>query len=243
MNWRTVTILLVIANLFFWAWNSWIAQPEIVGLEDHRINRVPQLSIVGSEELEKQRLNNLTSSLEESVSAGINTDLVPAAARTRLSSRSFRLVCRRIGNYSKEEHAIAAEKYFIDEGINVVRKVGQEKVWLGHWVYLPKYPSREAASQVVQALRAKGDKDNFIEIVPPYVNTISLGLFKQRSGAESRSSQIQALGYPTRIGVKEGEEQVFWLEIEGESNREIPMDRLVPQSAAVQRVKIRECIG
>jgi len=240
MNWRTITILLILANLYYWGWNAWISQPEIAGLEDHRIEKVPQLDLVSPQELEKQRIKNLNSSLATNVD-DIDTDLVTSAVSTSLETGSQRLVCKRIGSFDKEDDAIAAEEWFIDKKLKTERKVGQEKVWLGHWVYLPKYPTRDAAVKVAEALREKGVKDLFIEIVTPYKNSISLGLFKQRGGAEKRSKQIQELGYQTRIGAKESDRQVFWVDVEVETNREIPIDLLIPASDQVQRIKIREC--
>ena len=239
MNWRTISLLLILANLFYWAWTAWIVQPDIVGLEDHRIESVPKLALISSAELEAQKAN---SSAYVAKSAEISPGSVPTGVSASLSTGAdpAGLICQRIGSFIDDQVATAAAQWLRQEGIQAVKKAGKETV-LGYWVYLSKYPVRDAAVQVVEALREKGVDDLFIETAPPYTNSVSLGLYLQRSGAERRAKQIQTLGYPTRIGNKETEQQVFWVDIQVESGREIPLNRLQAPVGQVQRLKIKAC--
>ena len=239
MNWRTVSLLLILANLFYWAWTAWIVQPDIVGLEDHRIESVSKLVLVSKAELEAQKANK---NAYVAKPAEISPESVPTGVSTALTTdtESSGLICQRIGSFFDDQVATAAAQWLRQEGIDAEKKSGSEKI-LGYWVYLPKYPVRDAAVQVVEALREKGVDDLFIEIAAPYTNSISLGLYLQRSGAERRARQIQSLGYPTRIGNKETEQQVFWVDIQVESGREIPLNRLQAPGGQVQRLKIKSC--
>ncbi len=239
MNWRTVSLLLILANLFYWAWAAYIVQPDIVGLEDHRIESVPKLVLISADELEAQKAN---SNAFVTKSAEISPESVPTGVSASLSTGNepSSLICQRIGSFIDDQVATAAAQWLRQEGIEAQKKTGEETI-LGYWVYLPKYPVRDAAVKVVEALREKGVDDLFIETAAPFANSVSLGLYLQRSGAQRRSRQIKALGYPTRIGNKETNQQVFWVDIQVESGREIPLNQLQAPVGQVQRLKIKAC--
>ena len=239
MNWRTVSLLLVLTNLFYWAWSAWIVQPSIVGLEDHRIESVPQLVMISVAEQEAQKAN---SNANVAKPAEISPESVPTGVSANLSvgTEAAGLICQRIGSFFDVQVATAAAQWLRQEGIEAQKQSGKESI-LGYWVYLPKYPVRDAAVQVVEALREKGVDDLFIETAAPHANSVSLGLYLQRSGAERRARQIQSLGYPSRIGNKETEQQVFWVDIQVESGREIPLNQLQAPVGQVQRLKIKGC--
>ena len=239
MNWRTISLLLILANLFYWAWSTWIVQPDIVGLEDHRIESVPKLVLISEAELEAQKAN-INAYVVKPVE--INPESVPdgVSASLSLEGESSELICQRIGSFLEDQVASAAAQWLRQEGIAAEKVSGSEKV-LGYRVYLPKYPVRDAAISVVEALRKKGVDDLYIETEAPHANSVSLGLYLQRSGAERRARQIQSLGYPTRIGNKETEQQVFWVDIQVESGREIPLNQLQAPVGQVQRLKINSC--
>ena len=239
MNWRTISLLLILANLFYWAWSTWIVQPDIVGLEDHRIESVPKLVLISEAELEAQKAN-INAYVVKPVE--INPESVPdgVSASLSLEGESSELICQRIGSFLEDQVASAAAQWLRQEGIAAEKVSGSETV-LGYRVYLPKYPVRDAAVSVVEALRKKGVDDLYIETEAPNTNSVSLGLYLQRSGAERRARQIQSLGYPTRIGNKETEQQVFWVDIQVESGREIPLNQLQAPVGQVQRLKIKSC--
>jgi len=238
MNWRTIGLLLILANLFYWAWNAFITQPDIEGVQNHHIKNVPQLLLISQAELDQQKAN---SSAYVAKAAEISPSSVPSGVSASLSGgESSALICQRIGSFFDDQVATAAAQWLQQEGIAAEKKSGTETT-TGYWVYLPKYPVRDAAVKVVEALRKKGIDDLFIETAAPFANSVSLGLYLQRSGAERRARQIQSLGYPTRIGSKDTEQRVFWVDIQVESGREIPLNRLRSPTGQVQRLKIKSC--
>lgn len=254
MNFRTLTLLLILVNLLYWAWYSWIEQPVIVGMEDHQISDVPLLELATNSNLASSSAvkagstatNRSASGQQQLDTATTNLasgDLLPSnSSANGTQSAQAPLVCKRIGAFVNEIDAVEAATWFEGEGIQTQKKIGMDTVWQGYWVYLPKYPNREAAEQVVMALREKGVKDMFIEIVQPNINAVSLGLYRQRSGAESRLRQIQAQGYAARIGNKEREQAVFWLETQIEAAREIPLQRLSAPDGQVSRIEVQDCL-
>jgi hypothetical protein len=54
--------------------------------------------------------------------------------------------------------------------------------------------------------------------------------------------QIQAQGYAARIGNKEREQAVFWLETQIEAAREIPLQRLSAPDGQVSRIEVKDCL-
>ncbi|NNC97656.1 MAG: SPOR domain-containing protein [Gammaproteobacteria bacterium] len=247
MNWRNLTLLLILANLLYYSWTSWIVQPEIVGVNNQSLSGVPLLELrTGPEsELGSGALTALTNPDLEIESGGLVDPSLPVTVDIDsgeiIEPEAPSEVCRQLGAFLTEQDADTAASWFVSQGFPSNKKIELENVWQGYWVYLPKYPNRDAAIQVVEALRAKGIKDMFIEIASPHRNAVSLGLYRQRSGAETRARQIQAQGYAARIGNKEREQAVFWLEMQSAPDREIPIEGLATPSGQVRRIEIKTC--
>jgi hypothetical protein len=236
MNWRTLAIFLILANLLYWAWSTWIVQPEIMGLEDHGIADIPELELV----IRKETKAPPVKQSQQRSDPIIPTPGLSNSASSTLSSGS-NTVCKKIGPFINEYDAVEAATWLETEGIKSEKKLGLDMIWLGYWVYLPRYAEREKAVEVVTDLRAGGIKDMFIEIAPPNRNAVSLGLYRNRSGAEIRSRQIKAKGYPARITNKEREQAVYWLETQVGPDRDIPLDELEAPMGQVSRVVIKDC--
>lgn len=64
----------------------------------------------------------------------------------------------------------------------------------GWWVYLPALPSRDRALEVARSLSDHGVRDYYVVTAGDRQNTISLGLFHNRSNAERRQTRILGLG-------------------------------------------------
>jgi len=286
MNWRSLALLLILANFLYWAWQAWVVQPEIVGLEDHGISSasllelVPQNGVASTQTHEVELSTGLSgASVELSLPTNVptqeqnkpkattdkpssvveskpsqaavsptasaatseNTKNQTATTAEVSASTSGQKVCRSIGVFTSEKEVDEAAVWLRDKGIQGKKKSKEDTVWLGYWVYLPKYSSREAAAKVVTELKAKKIKDIFIESKPPNRNVISLGLYKQRKGAETRLKQIVGEDYPAKIGKKERKQTVFWLEAQVGANQVIPIQNLPSPGGQVRRIEVKAC--
>lgn len=82
----------------------------------------------------------------------------------------------------------------------------------GWWVYLPTYPTREAALEAARQLSERGVKDYYVISAGDQQNTISLGLFRELSGAERRQAELQSQGLATQVGERTDVAPAYWID-------------------------------
>ncbi len=82
----------------------------------------------------------------------------------------------------------------------------------GYWVYLPAAPDREGALDAARRLADKGIHDYYVVTAGDSQNTISLGLFNDRSNAEKRLAQLQALDFAAKVEQRIDTESAYWID-------------------------------
>ncbi|HEX5961842.1 MAG TPA: SPOR domain-containing protein [Rhodanobacteraceae bacterium] len=82
----------------------------------------------------------------------------------------------------------------------------------GYWVYLPATATREAALDEARALAAKGINDYYVVTAGDAQNTVSLGLFDDKSNAQRRLETLQKLGFPVQVKQRIDTEPAYWLD-------------------------------
>ncbi len=83
----------------------------------------------------------------------------------------------------------------------------------GWRVYVPATATRGEALAKARTLAAQGVRDYYVVTAGPGENTISLGLFREQSNAESRLAEIQALDIPAVMEAASEDRPQWWLEI------------------------------
>ena len=94
-------------------------------------------------------------------------------------------VCKEWGDFSGPELARAATAL---SALRLGDKLSQHQVErdIGYWVYIPPLKNKAAANQKIAELKARGIREYFIiQIVGPWRNAISLGVFKTREAAQN----------------------------------------------------------
>ena len=82
----------------------------------------------------------------------------------------------------------------------------------GFLVYLAAPPNRDEALRVARRLSAKGVRDYYVVTAGEQQNSISLGLFKERTNAEKRQVDLRELGFEAEIVERADELPVYWLD-------------------------------
>jgi hypothetical protein len=82
----------------------------------------------------------------------------------------------------------------------------------GWWVYLPAFPSRDAALAAARKLSAKGVRDYYVVTAGDEENTISLGLFRDGENAVRRRDEIKALGLDAQLNERTEDTPEYWLD-------------------------------
>lgn len=149
--------------------------------------------------------------------------------------------CLTIGPFRKEEAAELATQELLKQGVKVNWRAAKERRTKGYSVYLPPYPSHEAARQVVDRLRAHGVTDYYIYSDATKENSISLGFFTLKAGSEKRVYELKVMGYSPRVEARFDEIPVYWLDYQVERldpSKDVWDGYLLPAAVDVLR---RDC--
>ncbi|HET9031628.1 MAG TPA: SPOR domain-containing protein [Dokdonella sp.] len=87
----------------------------------------------------------------------------------------------------------------------------------GYWVFLAALNSREEALGVARRLSAQGVRDYYVVTAGEQLNTISLGLFREKSNAERRLADIAAMGFEPQLIQRTEELPVYWIDYASDS--------------------------
>lgn len=83
----------------------------------------------------------------------------------------------------------------------------------GFWVFLPAQETREAALASARELSARGLRDYYVVTAGDRENTISLGLFRDRTNAETRRREVEALGFAPDLQPRTEQIPNYWIEL------------------------------
>lgn len=124
--------------------------------------------------------------------------------------------CMWIGPIADKGRAIGAQEYLIAQGRQATwleRQHTGEPVKFAYRVFIPSYPSYEAAKEVTDKLKEKGIED-FYMITKSETKqyAIALGVFSRMEGVKIRSEEVRKMGFQTDYEIREREQNtVFWV--------------------------------
>ncbi|MEX0899057.1 MAG: SPOR domain-containing protein [Gammaproteobacteria bacterium] len=120
--------------------------------------------------------------------------------------------CQALGPFADREAALAAAARLTGLGLPARPRAVDASERLGFWVHTPPAPNREAAAAVVEQLRLAGVRDFYVVVDGDTRNAVSLGVFRQRDGAEQQAGRLRAMGFQVEIGERRRESTVWWLD-------------------------------
>lgn len=122
--------------------------------------------------------------------------------------------CQALGPFGDREAALAAAARLNGLGLPARPRAVDASERLGFWVHTPPAPSREAAAAVVEQLRLAGVRDFYVVVDGDRDtrNAVSLGVFRQREGAEQQAGRLRAMGFEVEIGERRRESTAWWLD-------------------------------
>ena len=122
--------------------------------------------------------------------------------------------CQALGPFDDREAALTAAARLNGLGLPARPRAVDASERLGFWVHTPPAASREAAAVVVEQLRLAGVRDFYVVIDGDDAtrNAVSLGVFRQREGAEQQAGRLRAMGFQVEIGERRRESTAWWLD-------------------------------
>lgn len=193
---RTLFLLLVLANLAFFAWVNFFG--ELDSQSDPR----PLARQVAPEKLRILPPEPVAQAA------------APAQAKPAAEAPPAKIACLEWGAFTPTDTARAGEALApLALGPRLTqRQVDDVANW---WVYIPPRGNRPEAQKKVGELKARGVEEFFIVQDPgPFQFAVSLGVFKTEAAAASRLEALRAKDVRTAVvGKRETPLQKTWLQV------------------------------
>jgi len=213
---RALFLLLVLANVAFFAWSRYVAPPEAAA------DPVPL-----GREIEPQKLKVIAPS-----------ELPPMVARP--APAPIVLKCIEWGSFTLADASNAqAALEPLQLGARLAQRRSDESA--GWWVFLPPQGSRPAAQKKAAELKALAVEDYFVvQDEGPYRWALSLGVFRSEEAAQARLAALRAQGVRSaQVGARETTVSKVWLQVKAVDAGLYA--RLKEVARAIEGSELREC--
>lgn len=201
---RLALLLLLAANLGFFAWTRFLASPDL------SIDSAPM-----QRQLEPQKLRIVSErELARATPPAPSKPKPAASAPVPAAPPPTPIACLEWGGFSAAEAVRAAQRLEpLALGARLAQVRGEETAsW---WVHMPPQGSRAGALRKAAELKKLGIEDYFVvQDAGPLHWSISLGVFSTEDAAQSHLKALQAQGVRTAIiGRRETRVPKIWFQV------------------------------
>jgi hypothetical protein len=213
---RLAFALLLFANIAWFAWSRWVAEPEGAG--------APAVATGEGSGIQLAR------------------ESAPPAEAAAQSAARAASNCLSLGPFTDLTDAARASTLLRENGLEPRQRAGEGVVWKGYWVTLEGIPDRAAANEMIGRLRRFGIGDAYAMPGNGRAITISLGLFSERQRALRRLDDVRALELAPRIVDRERSGTVYWIDVDVEPPAQLPdAARLQGEGGRILRLEVMPC--
>ncbi len=212
---KNLFLLLLLGNLLFWGWRTWVVPPEVPALELRTPGKEPRIVLLGP---------------------------VPAAPASGAGSNSVVGTgsCVRLGPIALEHLAEKLRNRLLTSGFVPTLAEESGQIWFGYWVQLEAGATREEADSVVARLAAGGLPDaNVSSTVPPF--QVSLGVFRDRKLADTMAAKATGLGFRPKISDRYRAGTEYWLTMRLPAGRRLSLEELGRETGEILRSEPVAC--
>jgi hypothetical protein len=195
---RNLLMLLVLANILYYMWGRFVADPEQTGIvivDEAELG--PPLKVSSIDVAEA------ATSVGAVLGSGRPSDLAAVVGRS----------CVTIGPFKTYAEADGALADYAGDGMRASVRTTQGQVFVGHWVQIRNIADQATGNVMIEKLRAGGLGDAYIVPTDDEGLKISLGLFGELSRAERVELQAKSLGLPADISPRTRDATVFYVDI------------------------------
>jgi len=217
---RNLFLSLLLANLLILAWQFWVDAPAGPGPGGGELALFVRDPVLASDAAVPQA----------------PAEAVPGGAPLAAGS------CFRLGPLPDSTAAQQAARGLASRGIDATPIARDAQIWLGHWVQVGGFDSAAAAEAARERLAAGGIADALV-MQDGAQPMLSLGVFRDRNGAERVVNAAQRLGFAanTRDRFRPGVEQ--WLLIRPRPGQALRPADLRLAGDRILRAELAACEG
>jgi len=200
---------------------------------------VPQLALL--KDVSKGKLKETTK--KPKPKAKPKTQVAKANTKPARSKKSGKPICYALGPFDGLPQAKNISTKLQDLGAFTSERSLTTESPMGFWVYLKSSDSWKDAKEKVIELEKQGVKDMFIVGRGTMKNAVSLGLYKNKEGAQDRINQLKKLGEKPKIQTQYKQLDQYWIDIDVEAGQDQVINTIekIAQSLTVLELNNRKC--
>ena len=221
---RTLFLLLVLANVVFFAWSRYVSPPEAGS------DPAPLARQIEPEKLKVIAPGEVPAATPAPPPVSARPAPTPVAVVKCIEWGSFTLADAPRAEKALEPLALGPRL--------TQRRTEEQAHW---WVFIPPAPSRALAVRKAAELKTLAVDEYFVmQDEGPHRWAISLGVFRTEDGARARLAALQAQGVRTaQIGERETTVPKVWLQVSGVDGGLLA--RLKETARTAEGSELREC--
>mgnify|MGYP001813747527 CR=1 FL=1 len=202
---------------------------------------VPQLALL--EEVSKDKRKKSESKPKPKATPKQKTQVAKANTKPASSKKPGKSICYALGPFDGLPQAKNISTKLQDLGAFTSERSTTTESPMGFWVYLKSSKSWKGAKEKVIELEKQGVKDMFIVGRGTMKNAVSLGLYKNKEGAEDRINQLKKLGEKPKIQTQYKQMDQYWIDIDVEAGQEQVINTIekIAKSLTVLELNDRKC--
>lgn len=213
---RIVCLVLVMANVGYFAWHAWIVPSQGLGI-------------------------TATQSTSRLLLGREAPAMAPAPAGLEVPSADGS--CASVGPFLDLTETVKTAAALRRKGLSPRHRAVEGAVWAGYWVALEGLQGVKDADAAITRLKKAGIADSYIMPAGESAGvTVSLGLFTERGRAMTRVDEVRALGFEPKLSPRQRSGTVYWIDV----NYDGDIDQLdlaghESEAGRIVRLEIKPC--
>jgi len=231
---RVLLVILVLANAGFAAWALLVDKPaDPPAARD--ISKLKHLTLVTDAPAAK-------AGAAAAGAGGTGPAASSAPASAAVQAAAAAAPCVTVGPFQELERAADAAALLKGRGFAPRQRAEGGDDLVEYWVYLDGFATDAAEQGTLRQLHSRGLRDAAIMPVTDHGRRLSLGLFSERTRAEHRARDAQAMGVAPRIEEQHHREATYWVDVPlSGPDQGVSLDGLLPAGAQDAHLTLRSC--
>jgi hypothetical protein len=240
---RTFCLAFLLANVLFLSWSQLI-DVRVSDLDRRPATAVapPPRIVLAKEAASEATEPSVVKPVQPPRVAPLGATLPPAEQTAVATPPTDALACTSVGPFQDLADAAHAQAALKGAGFEPRQRLEQGELWVGYWVSVQNFESREAAEAALKSLIDSGVSDVYLMPGSEPANVLSLGVFSDYQRAQRRAEEIRILGLEPRIDDRKRAGSVYWVDVDlPEPGQVVDTSIFQTDPGKITRLELRPC--